>query len=51
MAVEIRKSIRWGCWIQCGAIAHVDKGKVVKLKGDIRTILPMASFASEGRDS
>jgi thiosulfate reductase/polysulfide reductase chain A len=31
---EIRKSICWGCWMQCGAEAHVDQGRVVGLKGD-----------------
>jgi anaerobic selenocysteine-containing dehydrogenase len=34
MALEVRKSICWGCWMQCGALAHVDQGKVVKLTGD-----------------
>ncbi|MCJ7596072.1 MAG: molybdopterin-dependent oxidoreductase, partial [Desulfobacterales bacterium] len=34
MSREVRKSICWGCWMQCGAEAHVEQGQVVKLKGD-----------------
>ena len=34
MGEEIRKTICWGCWMQCGVLAYVDQGKVVRLKGD-----------------
>lgn len=34
MALETRESICWGCWMQCGAVAHLDQGKVVRLTGD-----------------
>ncbi len=34
MVEEIKKSICWGCWMQCGAIAYLREGKVVRLSGD-----------------
>lgn len=29
-----RKAICWGCHMQCGVLAHLDQGKIIKLRGD-----------------